>query len=106
MFAAFVLPLLYANRFGMGESSAVNNHHNTAAAGFHEPRFHFLVFDIDLRFELTVGMAYNHRVSQQPHGQHHGKNRKKDDENDALMRLVSPAATPRSLSTCKYLMLQ
>lgn len=36
-------------------------------------------------------MAYNHRMSQQFHGtqQHHGKHRKKDDENDALMRLVS-----------------
>ncbi|RMJ23491.1 Kinetochore protein NUF2 [Aspergillus sp. HF37] len=32
-------------------------------------------------------MAYNHRMSQQFHGQHHGKGRKKDDENDALMRL-------------------
>lgn len=27
-------------------------------------------------------------MSQQFHGQHHGRNRKKDDENDALMRLV------------------
>ncbi|RJE23448.1 Kinetochore protein NUF2 [Aspergillus sclerotialis] len=33
-------------------------------------------------------MAYNHRMSQQFHGhQHHGRGRKKEDENDALMRL-------------------
>lgn len=36
-------------------------------------------------------MAYNHRMSQQFRGsqQHHGRGRKKEDENDALMRLVS-----------------
>ncbi|KAJ5587270.1 Kinetochore protein Nuf2 [Penicillium hispanicum] len=34
-------------------------------------------------------MAYNHRMSQQFHGtqQHHNRSRKKDDDNDALMRL-------------------
>ncbi|KJK60216.1 Nuf2 family protein [Aspergillus parasiticus SU-1] len=34
-------------------------------------------------------MAYNHRMSQQFRGsqQHHGRGRKKEDENDALMRL-------------------
>lgn len=44
-------------------------------------------------------MAYNHRMSQQFHGQHHGRGRKKEDENDALMRLVSPAITPISTHT-------
>lgn len=34
-------------------------------------------------------MAYNNRMSQQFHGsQQHGRGRKKEDENDALMRLV------------------
>ncbi|KAI9928336.1 hypothetical protein ASPWEDRAFT_50447 [Aspergillus wentii DTO 134E9] len=34
-------------------------------------------------------MSYNHRMSQQFHGtqQHHNRGRKKEDENDALMRL-------------------
>jgi hypothetical protein len=36
-------------------------------------------------------MSYNHRMSQQFHGtQQQRKGRKKEDENDALMRLVSP----------------
>lgn len=37
-------------------------------------------------------MSYGHRMSQQFHGsqQHHNRGgRKKEDENDALMRLVS-----------------
>lgn len=36
-------------------------------------------------------MAYGSRMSQQFHGsqQHHNRGRKKEDENDALMRLVS-----------------
>lgn len=35
-------------------------------------------------------MGYNSRMSQQFQGnQHHGRGRKKEDENDALMRLVS-----------------
>lgn len=34
-------------------------------------------------------MAYNNRMSQQFHGsQQQGRGRKKEDENDALMRLV------------------
>lgn len=33
-------------------------------------------------------MAYN-RMSQQFHGSQHNRNRKKEDVNDALMRLVS-----------------
>lgn len=38
-------------------------------------------------------MAYNNRMSQQFHGtqQNHNRGRKKDDDNDALMRLVSRA---------------
>lgn len=34
-------------------------------------------------------MAYN-RMSLHGNQQHHGRGRKKEDENDALMRLVSP----------------
>jgi hypothetical protein len=43
-------------------------------------------------------MAYNHRMSQQFHGsqQPHGRSRKKEDENDALMRLVSPLPMPET----------
>lgn len=44
-------------------------------------------------------MAYN-RASQQFHGgQHHGRGRKKEDDSDALMRLVSISSF-RWLSTC------
>lgn len=40
-------------------------------------------------------MSYNHRMSQQFHGnQQQRKGRKKEDENDALMRLVSPTPSP------------
>jgi hypothetical protein len=39
-------------------------------------------------------MAYNHRMSQQFHGsQQQNRNRKKDDDSDALMRLVNSVAT-------------
>lgn len=34
-------------------------------------------------------MAYNNRMSQQFGSQQQGRSRKKDDDNDALMRLVS-----------------
>lgn len=34
-------------------------------------------------------MAYNHRMSMAGPQQHHNRGRKKDDDNDALMRLVS-----------------
>lgn len=38
----------------------------------------------------SMAAGYNNRMSQQLHGnQHHGRGRKKEDENDALMRLVS-----------------
>lgn len=34
-------------------------------------------------------MAYNHRMSMAGSQQHHNRGRKKEDDNDALMRLVS-----------------
>lgn len=38
----------------------------------------------------STAMGYNSRMSQQFQGnQQHGRGRKKEDENDALMRLVS-----------------
>lgn len=46
-------------------------------------------------------MAYN-RMSMAGGGnqqQHHGRGRKKEDENDALMRLVSPIALDLQLLT-------
>lgn len=36
-------------------------------------------------------MAYNHRMSMAGSQQQHNRGRKKEDDNDALMRLVSPA---------------
>lgn len=36
-------------------------------------------------------MAYNHRMSVAGSQQQHNRGRKKEDDNDALMRLVSPA---------------
>lgn len=47
-------------------------------------------------------MAYN-RMSMHGGGnqqQHHGRGRKKEDENDALMRLVSPIAFGLPLIRC------
>lgn len=35
-------------------------------------------------------MAYNHRMSMAGSQQQHNRGRKKEDDNDALMRLVSP----------------
>lgn len=50
-------------------------------------------------------MAYSHRMSQQFHGsqQHNrGGGRKKEDENDALMRLVSPMRNlPMERADCR-----
>jgi hypothetical protein len=45
-------------------------------------------------------MAYNNRMSQQfnRNQQQQGRGRKKEDENDALMRLVSLARSLRLLS--------
>lgn len=38
----------------------------------------------------SMAAGYNNRMSQQFQGnQQHGRGRKKEDENDALMRLVS-----------------
>jgi kinetochore protein Nuf2 len=36
-------------------------------------------------------MAYNNRMSMAGSQQHHNRGRKKEDDNDALMRLVSMA---------------
>lgn len=44
----------------------------------------------DIMSRNSVAMGYNSRMSQQFQGtQHQGRGRKKEDENDALMRLVS-----------------